>query len=270
MGPFESIGRVTVRHLADFSASMVFLGETVVEGLAMLFHPRRFRFGDAMLAFERAAYGGLPIATGIGFLLGVILAFQSAAALKMFGVEVFVADLLAITMFQELGPVITAIILAGRSGSAFAAELGTMKVNEELDALSTMGLPPVRFLVMPRVFAGVCAMPILTIFAELAGLIGGAIVLEVMEVPNQVYWRHVTSSTTAFAILFGLAKGCLFGALVSIIGCSCGMRTESTSDGVGVSATKAVVGGIVAIAVSDGLLAVITYVWGLGMKIGVG
>ena len=269
MGPFEAIGRVTSERVASFGASMAFLGEAVVEALALPFHPRRFRLGDALLAFERAAYGGIPISIGIGFLLGVILAFQSAAALKMFGVEVFVADLLAITMFQELGPVITAIILAGRSGSAFAAEIGTMKVNEELDALTTMGLPPVRFLVMPRIAAAVAAMPILTIFAELAGLIGGAIVLEVMNVPNQVYWRHVVSSTTAFAILFGLAKGSLFGFLVALIGCSCGMRTRSTSDGVGVAATSAVVGGIIAIAVSDGLLAVITYAWDIGMKIGV-
>ena len=268
MGPLEAIGRATCERLSSFRSSMEFLGESVVEGLAMIFHPRRFRFGDAMLAFERAAYGGLPIATGIGFLLGVILAFQSAAALKMFGVEVFVADLLAITMFQELGPVITAIILAGRSGSAFAAEIGTMKVNEELDALTTMGLPPVRFLVMPRIVAAIMAMPILTIFAELAGLIGGAIVLEAMNVPNEVYWRHVCSSTTAFAVMLGLAKSALFGLLVSLIGCSCGMRTKSTSDGVGVSATSAVVGGIIAIAVTDGLLAVITYVWGIGMKIG--
>ena len=270
MGPFEAIGRATCDHLGDFFASMAILGESVVEGLAMIVHPRRFRFGDAMLAFERAACGGLPIATGIGFLLGVILAFQSAAALRMFGVEVFVADLLAITMFQELGPVITAIILAGRSGSAFAAEIGTMKVNEELDALTTMGLPPVRFLVMPRVVAAVAAMPILTVFAELAGLVGGAIVLEAMNVPNEVYWRHVRASTTAFAVLLGLAKSALFGLLVALIGCSCGMRTKSTSDGVGVSATSAVVGGIIAIAVTDGLLAVITYVWGIGMKIGMG
>ena len=268
MGPFAAIGRAVVDRSRSFSDSMVFLGETVVEVLALPFRPRRFRLGDSLLAFERAGYGGLPISTGIGFLLGVILAFQSAAALKMFGVEVYVSDLLAITMFQELGPVITAIILAGRTGSAFAAEIGTMKVNEELDALTTMGLPPVRFLVLPRVVAAVAAMPILTVFAELAGLIGGAIVLRVMDVPGAVYWGHVRSSTTAFAILFGLAKGAFFGLLVALIGCSAGMRTKSTADGVGVSATSAVVGGIIAIAVADGILAVITYVWGIGMSIG--
>ena len=267
-GPFSAIGRAVVERFGFIRDSMVFLGESVVELASLPFHPRRFRFGDALLAFERAGYGGLPIATGIGFLLGVILAFQSAAALKMFGVEVYVSDLLAITMFQELGPVITAIVLAGRTGSAFAAEIGTMKVNEELDALTTMGLPPVRFLVMPRVSAAVLAMPVLTIFAELAGLVGGAIVLQTMQVPSVVYWRHVCASTTAFAILFGLGKSAFFGLLVSLIGCSAGMRTKSTSDGVGVAATDAVVGGIIAIAVADGLLAVITYVWGIGMKVG--
>lgn len=218
-----------------------------------------FRFKDCALAFQRATFDGLPISAGIGFLLGVILAFQSAAALQMFGVEVYVADLLTIGLFRELGPLVTAIVLAGRSGSAFAAEIGTMKVNEELDALRTMGLSPSGFLVAPRVVAALCAMPILTIFAELAGLVGGAIVLQLMNVPTVVFWSHVSETSTLFMIVFGLAKGALFGLLVGLIGCVAGMRTKSTADGVGVAATSAVVGGIIAIAVSDGLLAVISY-----------
>jgi len=263
MGFFESIGRTVVGRLRNFHAGMAFLGETVCCCFSAIVHPRQFRFGDFLLAFQRASYDGLPISTGIGFLLGVILAFQSAAALQMFGVEVYVSDLLAIALFRELGPLVTAIILAGRSGSAFAAEIGTMKVNEELDALTTMGLPPVRFLVLPRVLAGVLAMPILTVFAELAGLIGGAIVLEILRVPTSVFWSHVISISTVFMIVFGLAKGALFGLLVGLIGCSAGMQTKSTADGVGVAATAAVVGAIVAIAVTDGLLAVFCYTWHL-------
>ena len=258
-----SIGKNVSDRVSGFVGSCAFLGETLVSALGMFVHPRWFRLGDTALAFERAAFDGLPISTGIGFLLGLILAFQSAAMLKMFGVEIYVADLLAIALFRELGPIITAIILAGRSGSAFAAEIGTMKVDEELDALTTMGLPPVRFLVMPRVVAAVAAMPILTVFAELAGLIGGALVLQLMHVPSAAYWRHVTSMTTLFMIVFGLAKSMLFGFLVGLIGCGAGMQTKSTADGVGVAATSAVVGGIVAIAVTDGLLAVICYVWGV-------
>ncbi|MBO7721691.1 MAG: ABC transporter permease [Kiritimatiellae bacterium] len=261
MGVFESIGRGSVERLRGFHSWMSFLGETVVCAVTALIRPRQFRLRDCALAFQRSTFDGLPISTGIGFLLGVILAFQSAAALKQFGVEVYISDLLTIALFRELGPLVTAIILAGRSGSAFAAEIGVMKVDEELDALTTMGLPPVRFLVLPRVVAAMLAMPVLTIFAELAGLIGGAIVLDMMNVPNVVFWRHVTATANSFMILLGLAKGAVFGMLVGLIGCSSGMRASKTSDGVGTATTAAVVGGIIAIAVSDGLLAVLCYIW---------
>lgn len=250
----------TACTLADsLRGHLAFLGETVHTALGMLVHPRRFRLGDALLAFERAGFDGLLITSLIGFLLGLILAFESAASLRMFGVEVYVADLIAIGLFRELGPLVTAIILAGRSGSAFAAEIGTMKVDEELDALTTFGLPPVRFLVLPRVVAAAAAMPVLTIFSELAGLVGGAIVLQLMNVPAVVFWKHVMKASTLFTISLGLSKSVLFGFLVGLIGCACGMRTRNTADGVGVAATNAVVGGIVAIAVTDGLLAVVCY-----------
>ncbi len=263
MGLCSNIGKKTVRQMDACRGWLAFLGETFVASFVWPFLPTRFRFGDCALAFQRAAFDGLPISIGIGFLLGLILAFQSAAALKMFGAEVYVADLLTIGLFRELGPLVTAIILAGRSGSAFAAEIGTMKVDEELDALTTMGLPPIPFLVLPRVVAAVLAMPVLTVFSELAGLAGGALVLQIMSVPPVVYWNHVTSISTLFMVAFGLVKAALFGWLVGLIGCGAGMRTKSTADGVGVAATSAVVGGIVAIAIADGLLAVICYVWGV-------
>ena len=263
MGICHTIGEVVASKEKRWSENCAFLGESVCAVFHALFHPGSFRFGDFMLALQRAAFDGAIISTGIGFLLGLILAFQSAAALQMFGVEIYVSDLLAIGLFRELGPLVTAIILAGRSGSAFAAEIGTMKVDEELDALTTMGLPPVRFLVLPRVAAAVIAMPILTIFAELAGLVGGSLVLQLMNVPTVVFWNHVSDTSTFFMIAFGLGKSALFGLLIGLIGCGAGMRTKSTADGVGVSATAAVVGGIVAIAVADGLLAVLCYVWGV-------
>ena len=252
-GFLETVGQAVCEMQANFKNNCAF----------MLFHPRRFRFRDCALAFERAGFDGVPITILIGGLLGLILAFESAASLRTFGVEVYVADLIAIGLFRELGPLVTAIILAGRSGSAFAAEIGTMKVDEELDALTTFGLPPVRFLVLPRVVAAACAMPFLTIVSELAGLIGGSIVLQLMNVPTVVYWNHVAKASSVFTISLGLGKSVLFGFLVGLIGCFCGMRTRSTADGVGVAATSAVVGGIIAIAVSDGLLAVICYVIGI-------
>lgn len=259
MGLCENVGRAACDFFANFYSTCAFLGETVVDALGMLIHPRRFRFRDAALTFERAGFDGVPITLLIGFLLGLILAFQSAASLRTFGVEVYVADLIALALFRELGALVTAIILAGRSGSAFAAEIGTMKVDEELDALTTFGLPPVRFLVLPRVLAAALAMPFLTIVCELAGLVGGAIVLKLMHVPSVVFWSHVADVTTVFTITLGLAKSVLFGFLVGLIGCACGMRTRKTADGVGVAATNAVVGAIIAIAVTDGLIAVICY-----------
>ena len=260
---FERIGEKACKLMQSFSDFLAFIGEAGAAVVAAVFHPRSFRFGDSALAFERAAVGGLPISTGIGFLLGLILAFESAVALQMFGAEVYVADMLAIGLFRELGPLVTAIILAGRSGSAFAAEIGTMKVDEELDALTTMGLAPVRFLVLPRVVAAILAMPVLTVFSELAGLLGGAIVLRMMDVPTQVYWDHIVSTTSVFMIVFGLVKAAIFGLLVGLVGCGAGMGTKSTADGVGVAATNAVVGGMVAIALADGLFAVLCYVWGV-------
>ena len=259
----SSIGRRWVDGVTTFHATLSVLGETVCEALSLPLRPRRFRFGDCMVAFQRAAFDGLPICIGIGFLLGLILAFESAAALRTFGVESYVANLLAIGLFRELGPIITAIVLAGRSGSAFAAEIGTMKVDEELDALTTMGLPPVRFLVLPRTFAAAMAMPILTIFVELAGLVGGSVVLKMMDIPAAVFWGNVASTTDVFMIVFGLSKAAFFGLVVGFVGCCAGMRTKSTADGVGVAATSAVVGGIVAVAVSDGLIAVICHFWGV-------
>lgn len=260
---FTVVGAAVCDFMDQRRSDLAFLGETAVDAVGMLIHPGRFRFRDSALAFERAGVNGLPITILIGALLGLILAFESAASLKMFGVEVYVADLIAIGLFRELGPLITAIILAGRSGSAFAAEIGTMKVDEELDALTTFGLPPVRFLVLPRVVAATLAMPFLTIFAELAGLLGGALVLQLMNVPAVVYWNHVAKASTLFIIILGLGKSAFFGFLVGVIGCSCGMRTRNTADGVGVAATNAVVGSIVAIAVMDGLIAVVCYILGV-------
>ena len=263
MAVFAAVGRRVCEMAAAAHESLAFLGETAVCALSLLVRPRSFRLRDSALAFERASFDALPVTTGIGFLLGLILAFESAAALQRFGAEVYVADMIAIGLFRELGPLITAVVLAGRTGSAFAAEIGTMKVDEELDALTTFGLPPVRFLVLPRLMAATLAMPVLTICAELAGLVGGALVLRMMGVPFSVFYDHVFNVSTVFMISFGLAKGALFGALIGFLGCLSGMHTEITADGVGVAATSAVVGGIVAIAVADGLLAVICYGWGL-------
>ncbi len=259
----DQLGRAAARIYADALGQLAFLGETVVSGLSLLWRPGRLRLRDTMLHFERAGIDALPITLLIGFLIGLILAFLSAASLKQFGVEVFVADLIAIGLFRELGPIITAIILAGRTGSAFAAELGTMQVNEEVDALITLGIPPVIFLALPRVIASTLVMPILSIFATLSGLLGGLVVLSGMNIPAVTYWNHVIASSSLTNILLGLLKSAVFGLLVGLVGCAHGLQTERTADAVGRAATAAVVGSLILITLFDGLFAVLFFILGI-------
>ena len=259
----EQVGEVTVRLFSSLREQVAIFGEVIVSFSRALLKPRLFRFREIMLCFERAGVDALPITMLIGFLLGLILAFMSAASLRQFGVEVYVADLIAIGLFRELGPIITAIILAGRSGSAFAAEIGTMKVNEEIDALTTFGVSPVGYLALPRVLAATLVMPLLTIFSINCGLVGGGFVLLTMNVPLVTYTQHVIASTTLENLLFGLVKSGFFGLLIGLIGCSCGLQTGRTADAVGRSATEAVVGGLVAITVCDGIFAVLSFLIGI-------
>jgi phospholipid/cholesterol/gamma-HCH transport system permease protein len=259
----EQVGEAASRIYADAVGQLAFLGETAAAGFSLLWRPGRLRLRDTMLHFERAGIDALPIVLLIGFLIGLILAFLSAASLQQFGVEIYVADLIAIGLFRELGPVITAIILAGRTGSAFAAELGTMKVNEEVDALTTFGMPPVVFLALPRVIAATLVMPILSVFATLSGLLGGLAVLTSMSIPAITYWNHVIASSSLTNILLGLMKSAVFGLLVGLVGCAHGLQTERSADAVGRSATAAVVGSLILITLFDGIFAVLFFIVGV-------
>jgi phospholipid/cholesterol/gamma-HCH transport system permease protein len=195
-------------------------------------------------------------------LMGLIMAFQSALLLREFGVEIYVANLVGKSMVRELGPLMTTILLAGRTGSAFAAELGSMKINEELDALSTMGLDPLRFLVVPRVLGAVLVTPLLTVFAILCGIIGGAVVLVSFGYPLVAYVNQLLSGVGGINLtdfLGGMVKATVFGILVAAIGCLRGLQTESGASAVGISATRAVVSGIVLIVLADGAFAVLYY-----------
>jgi len=242
---------------------LTFVGELTVTLLRAARHPRLVRWSDAWLSAERVGVDALPIIALIGFLLGLILAFQSAIPMRRFGAEIFVANLIGVSMIREMGPLITAIILAGRSGSAFAAELGTMKVREEIDALTTMGLEPVRFLVVPRVLAAVTMTPLLAVFANLFGLIGGAVVMRSLGFPLVTYVNQILSALTVGDLLGGLFKSLVYGIVVAGIGCLRGLQTKTGASAVGQSATSAVVSGIVLIAIVDGGFAVVFYALGL-------
>lgn len=259
----EHVGRVAQRLFADLRAQIAFLGEAASALAQAARHPRSIRWKDALYIAEGAGVNALPIVALIGFLMGVILAFQSAIAMRQFGAEIFVANLLALSLLRELGPLMTAILLAGRSGAAFAAEIGTMKVNQEVDALATMGLDPVRFLVVTRVLAATAMTVPLVVFADLVGLIGGAIVMLTFEIPLTTYYNQAISFATVTDFIGGLAKSVVFGVLIAGIGCLRGLQTEAGAAAVGVSATSAVVSGIVLIVFVDGVFAVLFYYLGI-------
>ncbi len=245
--------------LAAAAAGIAFLGETVV---AAILAPRRLRMlrpGDLLAAADQAGFRAMPLILLLGFLIGLILAFQSAVPMQAFGAVIYVANLVSISLFRELGPLLAAVILSGRTASAFAAEIGTMKVNEEIDALSTMGLDPVTMLVLPRLIAAVLVMPMLTIGLEVAGLAGMTVVMEIFGFPLAAILRQVQGAASVGDFAGGLFKALCFAAVVAAIGCSRGLATGQGPRAVGISTTAAVVGGIVATIVLDGVFALIFY-----------
>ncbi|MCP4453233.1 MAG: MlaE family lipid ABC transporter permease subunit [Planctomycetes bacterium] len=259
----EQIGRATVTVYQDLCHQIAFVGEVVAKGTRLIVRPHTLRWHDTLTLAEKSGADALGITGLLGFLIGLILAFQSAVAMKQFGAEVFVADLVVLSLFRELGPLITAFILASRSGSAFAAEIGTMKVNEEIDAMVTMGLDPVRFLVLPRILAGVIVLPLLTLLNLLFGLLGCALVMLALGYPMVTFVERIQTASGLDDLFGGLAKTLVFGLLISGIGCLRGMQTRTGASAVGDAATRAVVSGIVAIVVADGVFAVLYYCLGI-------
>ena len=256
-------GRSALQVGADLRVLVAYVGELSVFTLRSLRHPRELRFRDAVSVADRAGIGAVPIVALVGFLLGLILAFQGAIPMQRFGAQIFVADLLGISMLRELGPLMAAILLTARSGSAFAAEIGTMKVNEEIDALSTMGLEPVRFLVVPRVLAAVAVVPALTALTSVFALLGGLVVFVQLGFPSVTFMNRIVESVKLSDVVGGYAKAVVFGVIVAAVGCLRGLQTGNGAQAVGASATSAVVSGIILIAVTDGVFAVLFYVLGI-------
>lgn len=259
----EETGATVCDIWSDVRSLVIFVGELGSALLLAFLKPRKVRWREVFRIAEAVGVDALPIVALIGFLMGLIMAFQAAIPLGQFGAQVFVANLIGLAVLRELGPLMTAIVLAGRSGSAFAAELGTMKIREELDALRTMGLEPVRFLVVPRVLAAVFMTPLLTVFANLVGVMGGSVVLLSLGFPLITFFNQVQSAVTYTDLIGGLVKSFAFGILVGAIGCLRGLQTTTGPTAVGESTTRAVVSGIVLIVVADGMFSVVYYYLGI-------
>jgi phospholipid/cholesterol/gamma-HCH transport system permease protein len=240
-----------------------FVGECVISASALIKRPHKFRWRDCVDEMQQCGAMALPIVSLISLLVGIIMAYQSAILMRQFGADIYVADAVGLVMVREMGAMMTAIILAGRTGAAFAATLGNMKAGEEIDALQTLGIPPVDFLVMPRLVALGLMMPLLALYANGLGILGGmAVALGLLDIPPTAYWVETQTAIDLSDILTGLIKASAFGVLVGLAGCHRGLRAERSASGVGRAATSAVVVGLLLIIVSDAVFAVLFNVFG--------
>ncbi len=260
----ERVGNRAIDAGSSLGQTLKFLGEMTLTFGRLFRMKARFRGVDLLLLIQQCGAQALPIVTLISFLVGVILAFVGAIQLKQFGAQIYVADLVGIAMIREMGAMMTGIIMAGRTGAAFAAQLGTMKVTQEIDAFITMGFSPLEFLVLPRVVALVLMMPLLCLYSDFVGVLGGAAVgLGMLDLSWTTYFRETVNAISLTDIFGGVFKSSVYGVLIALSGCLRGIQCGNSSSAVGDAATSAVVTGIVAIVVACGIFAVVFYVLGI-------
>ncbi len=253
----ESTGRVTLAAAVYLAELAEYLGRFAVALLAGLRHPRRFPMTALIHHAQESGLKAVPIVALMAFLIGVVLAFQGATQLRQFGAEVFVVDLIAISVLRELGILLTAIIVAGRSASALTASIGAMKMREEIDAMRTLGLNPDRVLILPRVLALILTLPILGLIANAAGLVGGAVMSWVeLGVSPSMFKARLLADTSVDHVIVGLVKAPVFAALIGIIGCHAGMKVGSDTESLGRMTSMAVVSAIFAVIVADALFSI--------------
>ena len=258
-GFVRDLGAASIAIRDNILELVRFIGEITLVFLRIVRSPAHLRVGDTIAAMARHGSDAIVVVGLLGFLIGVIIAFQTFDPMAKYGAKLQVADVVAVSVVRELGPLITAIILAGRSGSAFAAEIGTMKVTQELDALRTFGIDPVRFLVIPRLIATTIVTPLLSIWASILGVAGGYVILASEGFTLAQYTDEVRQALTVGGFLQGLVKAAVFAILVAAIGCLAGLRTGQGPGAVGLSTTRAVVAGIVAIIIADSILGTFFY-----------
>jgi phospholipid/cholesterol/gamma-HCH transport system permease protein len=260
---FIRLGEATIRLAAELKYMISFVGSVCDSLVYVCVHPKSLRTDDTFLYMQKTGVDALPIVGMISFLLGLIMAFMSSFQLKQFGANIYVASLVSLTMVRELGPIMTAIIVAGRSGSAFAAEIGTMQISEEIDALFTMGFNPTRFLVVPKIIASVIVVPILTLFSDLFAIFGGLVVgVFMLDLTSNAYIAQTIKTLTLFDVFWGFMKSGVFAVIITWIGCFRGFRARGGADSVGQATTSAVVSSIFLIILTDSILAVILRYWG--------
>lgn len=257
------IGASTMQEGRGLLRSVTFLGESLIAVAQLLRGRARYRRADLFLTIQECGAQALPIVSVISLLVGMIFAFVGAVQLKQFGADIYDANLVAVAMAREMAAVMTAIVLAGRTGAAFAAQIGAMQGNEEIDALSTLGISPVEFLVLPRMLALILMTPLLCIYANAMGIFGGFVVgINTLNVTPTAYLLQTQAAVTLGDFTIGIAKASVFGALIAVTGCLRGIEAGRSAAAVGAAATSAVVSGILAVIVTDAVFAVLLNILG--------
>ena len=254
----NQLGHNVWRHLNEFNGLLAFLGEITVAMLRSLAHPSRIRWRAILYNLQISGFNALPIVGLLAFLMGVVVAYQGAVQLVRYGANIFVADLVGLSILREMAPLLTAIIVAGRSGSAYAAQIGTMKVTEEIDALHTIGVSPMELLVLPKMLALLVALPLLTVYADILGVLGGMIIAQnQLDVSFTDFLDRFDEAVTMSSFLAGLGKAPIFAAIIALVGCFQGFQVSGSADSVGRQTTVSVVQAIFLVIVFDALFSVI-------------
>ncbi|MBU1054377.1 MAG: MlaE family lipid ABC transporter permease subunit [Proteobacteria bacterium] len=258
----EHLGESVLNNASSFSAGTSFIGSVVLSFYHICRHPKSLRINDTILLMEKTGVNALPIIALISFLLGLVIAFMSSLQLEQFGANLYVASLVSIGMVSELGPIMTAIVVAGRSGSAFAAEIGTMKISEEVDALFVMGFDPTLFLAIPRMLASIIVVPLLTLFSDIFAIAGGLVVgVFILDLTTSSYLTQTMKVLDLFEICWGISKSIVFAIIISWVGCLRGFQAKGGADAVGNAATSAVVSSIFLIILFDSIFAIGRSYW---------
>jgi len=258
MGMLEQVGRATTRQIAYAREMAGFLSACVNAFRQALTRRGMVNWHDVLDIATEAGANAVPIVLLTGFLMGVIIAFEIGLVARQFGAVIFVVNGVGVAMFRELGALMTAIVFAGRTGAAFAAQIGTQKVNEEVSAISTFGLDPIHFLVLPRLISAMLMVPLLAVLADIVGIFGGALVMVSFDIGFLQFYSQLLGAVTAGDFLLGIVKAAVFGLTIAAVGCQRGLGTGAGAISVGLSATSAVVTSIVLIVVIDGIFAVFT------------
>jgi phospholipid/cholesterol/gamma-HCH transport system permease protein len=259
-----AVGLATQDTVVKGQAIAQFVGECVLGAIGLARSPRKFRWHDCIDEMQQCGAMALPIVSLVSLLVGVTLAYTGAIVLRQYGGDIYIADLIGLSMVREMGAVMTAVVLAGRTGAAFAATLGNMKANEEIDALEVLGIPPVQFLVLPRLLALGVMMPLLALYANALGILGGLIVaFGLLSIPPAAFWAEMLTIVDLSDVSTGVIKATAFGLIIGLSGCLRGLQAERSAAGVGRAATSAVVTALLLIIVADAIFAVVFNALGL-------